>query len=119
MYKDPNVEPWREKGLTPEDRYFLDKGLRDEFSEVEIGAFMKLLGVKPFKQWQDQAGYHHKTGLHTYEDEAQELDPQFHVLSEIERREAEKISTKEWRRGQEIRFYVQGKPEPLRPNYRF
>ena len=39
------------------DRYFIgDKtntGLRDNFSDVEIGAFMKVLNVKPHNQWED------------------------------------------------------------------
>jgi hypothetical protein len=105
-------------GAIKEDRYFIGrKELREEFSEVEIGAFMKLLGVKPFRQWQDTSTYHYKLGLHAYEDESQELDPDFHVLSEIERREAEKSETRKFRSGQEIKFNL-GK-EPIRFNYRF
>lgn len=116
MYKSP--EKPNIAGPIQEDRYFLGgKKLREEFSEVEIGAFMKLLGVKPFRQWQDTSTYHYKLGVHAYEDEGQELDPSFHVLSEIERREAEKTETRKFRAGQEVKFTL-GK-EPIRPNYRF
>lgn len=46
------------------------------------------------------------------------MDPDFHVLSEEERVEAERILTKQWRSGSEVNFVVDGR-EPLRPNYRF
>jgi hypothetical protein len=46
------------------------------------------------------------------------LDPQFHILSEAERKEAEKQKIRDWRKGQEIRFSV-GNKKPLHYNYRF
>lgn len=56
------------------DRYFLgentNKGMRDQFSDVEIGAFMKVLNVKPHNQWEDKSTHHYKLGTHDYEDEA-------------------------------------------------
>jgi len=56
--------------------------------------------------------------MHNYEDEAQEIDVDFHLLSESERKEADRIKTKEWRKGSEIKMVVDGR-EPLRPQYRF
>ena len=79
---------------------------------------MKLLGVKPRTQWQDTSTHHYKLGVHNYEDEAQELDPDFHLLSEEERKQADRQKTKEWRSGSEVKMVVDGR-EPLRPNFRF
>jgi len=79
---------------------------------------MKLLGVKPKAQWEDRSTHHYKLGSHAYEDEAQELDGDFHLLSETERKAADRTKTKEWRRGSEIKLVVDGR-EPLRPHYRF
>lgn len=105
------------------DRFFLGKrtneGLRDNFSDVELDQFMKILNVKPHNQWEDKYTHHYKLGVHDYEDEAQELDPQFHILSEPERKEAEKQRIREWRRGAEIRFDVGGNKRPLHYNFRF
>lgn len=103
------------------DRYFIgDKadGLRGSFNDAEIGAFMKVLNVKPYNQWEDKNTYHYKLGTHTYEDEAQELDPEFHVLSEPERKEAEKLRVREWRSGAEVRFEV-GTKRPVHYQFRF
>lgn len=79
---------------------------------------MKLLGVKPHAQWQDQSTHHYKLGAHSYEDEAQELDPDFHLLSETERKAADRQKTKEWRSGSEVKLVVDGRA-PLRTQYRF
>jgi hypothetical protein len=104
------------------DRFFIgknsDKELRDSFSDVEIGAFMKVLNVKPYNQWEDKNTHHYKLGAHTYEDEAQELDPEFHVLSEAERKEAEIQRVRRWRRGAEVRFETPEK-KPIHYQYRF
>jgi hypothetical protein len=56
--------------------------------------------------------------VHDYEDEAQELDPTYHVLSEEERKAAERIKVQEWRRGAEIKLEV-GDKRPIRYDYRF
>lgn len=106
-----------------EDRFFVApknhrQNLRENYSDVEIGAFMKLLNVRPKAQWEDQSTYHYKLGVHTYEDEAQEMDPTFHILSEAERVEAERLKTREWRSGHEVRFETPTK-KPLRYDYRF
>lgn len=58
---------------------------RDRYSDNEVDAFLRLLSIRPYKQWQDKANYHYKLGVHRYEDQAQETDPAFHTLSEIER----------------------------------
>ena len=79
---------------------------------------MRLLGIKPKTQWQDTSTHHYKLGAHAYEDEAQEIDADFHLLSESERKHADRIKTEEWRRGSEIKMVVDGRV-PLRPNYRF
>ena len=118
-----DVEEWppmdQVASLSGEDRFFrAGENLRGKYSEVEIESFMKLLGVKPRAQWQDTSTHHYKLGMHNYEDEAQETDKDFHLLSESERVHADRIKTKEWRSGSEIKLVVDGR-EPLRPRYRF
>lgn len=118
---------WEEKKdniphIAVEDRFFLGQtgkeSLRQNYSEVEIGAFMKVLNVKPHRQWEDETTHHYKLGAHDYEDEAQELDATFHVLSEEERKAAERQKVQDWRRGTEIKIEV-GDKKPLRFDYRF
>lgn len=52
---EAEVEEWPPKDqiphITVEDRFFIggNKSLREEYSEVEIGAFMKVLNVKPHR----------------------------------------------------------------------
>jgi len=59
------------KSAKSEDRFFrAGESLRGKYSEVEIGSFMKLLGVKPKTQWEDTSTHHARLGLHAYEDEA-------------------------------------------------
>lgn len=57
-----------------EDRFFVgakeQKMLRKSYSEVEIGAFMKVLNVKPYRQWEDETTHHYKLGVHDYEDDS-------------------------------------------------
>jgi hypothetical protein len=104
---------------TPEDRYFQrGENLRNKFNEIELDSFMKLLNVKPHKQWQDTTTHHYKLGAHTYEDDSQHLDPNFHLLAEVERKYAEKIAVEEFRKGSEIKFEVSNK-RPAHYNYRF
>lgn len=121
--EEEEAEEWPSKRIIPsipmEDRFFrAGESLQGKYSEVEIESFMKLLGVRPRTQWQDQSVYHHKLGIHVYEDEAQEMDPDFHLLSESERKEADKQTTKKFRSGSEIKLVVDGR-EPITPNYRF
>ena len=42
----------------------------------------------------------------------------FHLLSESERIHADKIKTREWRRGSEVKMVVDGR-EPIYPNSKF
>ena len=79
---------------------------------------MKLLNIRPATQWQDMTSHHYKLGTHNYEDEHQENDPDFHILSETERAEADKHTIREWRSGTEVNFVLDGRV-PIRPNYRF
>jgi len=65
---------------------------------------MKILNIKPTTQWQDESHYHHKMGLHTYEDLGQEMDPYYHILGEVERKHAERTVYDEWRKGTEVKF---------------
>lgn len=121
--EDGDVEEWPPKdklaSARTEDRFFrAGEDLRGKYSEIEIENFMKLLGVKPRTQWQDTSTHHYKLGIHNYEDEAQETDIDFHLLSESERVHAERIKTQEFRKGSEIKLVVDGR-EPLRPRYRF
>lgn len=102
-----------------EDRFFrAGESLRGRYNEIEIEQFLKLLGVKARNQWQDVHKYHHKQGLHQYEDEGQETDLDFHLLSESERVHADRNATKEFRSGSEIKFVIDGR-KPIYPNYRF
>jgi len=52
---------------------------------------MKVLNVKPHRQWEDTSTHHYKLGVHDYEDISQELDPAYHILSEEERKAAERL----------------------------
>ena len=75
------------KHIEMEDKYFIHgENLRNKFSEVELDSFMRLLNVKPYKQWEDKSVHHYKLGTHAYEDDSQELDPAFHILGEVERK---------------------------------
>lgn len=94
------------------------ENLRNKFNEVELDAFMKLLNIKPFKQWQDESVHHYKLGVHTYEDDSQQLDPNFHLLGEVERQYSERLRVEEWRKGTEVKFELSEK-RPAHYNYRF
>lgn len=100
------------------DRFFIGDKLKERYNTHEIDAFLRLLAVKPRMNWQDESTAHMKLGVHTYEDQSQELDPAFHTLSEVERHAAEKSQAREWRQGTEVRFNL-GEKRPAYPNYRF
>jgi hypothetical protein len=70
---DPEFGVVKPAGMKTDDRFFLS--------------------VKPYRQWQDKSTYHYKLGIHDYEDDSQELDPDFHLLSEFERDQAERSKT--------------------------
>jgi len=92
--------------------------LRDRYNTNEVDTFMRLLAVKPNLQWEDQSTHHHKLGVHTYEDMAQELDQSFHTLSEVERVHADRLAAKEFRMGHEVKFAL-GRKRPTERTFRF
>ena len=97
-----------------EDRFFMhDETMRGKYNEVELENFMKLLNVKPVPQWQDDSTHHYKVGVHAYEDEAQELDPYYHVLAEVERKHFERLQALEFRRGTEVRIVLDQRKMPV------
>jgi hypothetical protein len=57
-------------------------------------------------------------GVHTYEDDAQQLDPAYHLLAEVERQFADRLAVEEFRRGTEVKFNINEK-KPLYANLRF
>jgi hypothetical protein len=108
------------KSLGVEDRYFIhSENLRNKFNEVELDSFMRLLNVKPHKQWQDTSVHHYKLGAHTYEDDSQHVDPYYHMLGEVERKHAERLAVEEFRKGSEVKFQVSETKKPAHYNYRF
>lgn len=118
---EEEVWPREDEGLRvhlDNESFTTQESLRGKYNEVEIDTFMRLLNIKPRTQWQDTSTHHYKLGIHNYEDESQELDIDFHLLSESERKHAERIQTEEWRKGSEVKMVLDGR-EPLRPKYRF
>lgn len=69
-------------------------------------------------QWQDKSSYHNKMAVRTYEDDAQQLDPAFHLIGEVERQFADRIAVEEFRKGTEVKFSISDK-RPAHYNYRF
>lgn len=56
--------------------------------------------------------------VRTYEDDAQQLDPAFHLIGEVERQFADRIAVEEFRKGTEVKFSISDK-RPAHYNYRF
>lgn len=118
-YQEPPPEkeeepewPYPERLTPPQDQagYFnSDEKLFDKFDEVELDTFMKFLDVQPFRNWQDKAGYHHHMGLHNPEDFSQRVDPEYHMLGEVEREEFERMIFRGHRSGSTVRFTVGNK----------
>ena len=92
--EDPFFEPLPEERfetMDPEQRYFMHgEQLKNRFNEQELDAFMRLLNVRPTEQWQDDTIHHGKAGLKDYEDDAQMLDPEYHLIAEVERKHLDK-----------------------------
>jgi len=80
---------------------------------------MRLLNIKPQSQWEDTHGYAWRFGAKRYEDFNQKYHDSFHTLAEVEREHQERIATKKWRRGSEVRFVVDGEKKPLFSGTRF
>lgn len=79
---------------------------------------MKLIGVKPVRDWKDNTSTHMWLENHAYEDDHQETDPYFHMFGEIERKDVEEMLTRQWREGAEVKFEFHEK-KPVRREYRF
>jgi hypothetical protein len=52
----------------PGDNKYLNdhEKIRSKFNEVEVEAFMKLLDIKPTRDWKDESVYHWSAGMHAY-----------------------------------------------------
>ena len=74
---------------------------------------MKLLNIKPHVQWEEDNTHHYKMGVHTYEDDAQHLDPYYHLIAEVERKHMERNQVLEFRRGSEVKFNLDPKKKPV------
>jgi len=91
----------------------VDGKIKDQYNVVELDSFMKLLNIKPNVQWEDDTVTHYRLGTHLYEDESQELDPYFHLLAEVERKHMLRNQTINFRRGSEIKLFVDPKKKPV------
>lgn len=120
MYEDLEWPPKNQYGdEKPFSDYFgKHDTLRNRFTDPEIEGFMKILDVKPYRNWRNTAEYHHSLGVHAYEDDSQKLDPEFHLLAEVEREHLERITTKKHRSGATVRFTLEDKV-PIFPDYKF
>lgn len=100
--------------------YFIhNENLREKFNEVEVGAFMKILGVEPNRDWKDTSRFQWRMPIRSYEDEHQKFDPYFHMVSEMEREHAEKIMYRDFRKGAELTFDLPEGKNPIRRPYRY
>jgi len=100
--------------ISKEDRFFMHSDtLKGKYNEIELEQFMKLLSVKPVPQWQDDTTHHYKVGVHAYEDEAQHLDPYYHLLAEVERKHCERQQALDFRRGTEVKIVVDQRKMPV------
>lgn len=102
-----NIAPKRYYGefFNPEEK------LRDKYDNVELDSFMKFLDVKPFYNWYDEHNWHSRLGFHPTEDFSQRVDPEHHMIADVERETFEKLIFKEHRSGSAVRFRV-GKAKP-------
>lgn len=62
--------------------------------------------------------YHYKLGIHRYEDDNQEFDPDFHLLGEVEREHNERFEVEKFRKGSEVKFTV-GDKQPFHKQKRW
>ena len=85
--------------------------LRDRYNDVELDSFMKLLNIKPNVQWTEDNTHHYKMGVHTYEDDSQQLDPYYHLIAEVERKHMERQQVIKFRQGSEVKFNVDPKKQ--------
>ena len=98
------------KNVLYENGYFdIDETVNDRFNDIEMDSFMKFLNVQPFRNWKDKSSYHNRLGAHQAEDLAQSLDPEFHVVGEVEREAYTRSILAKHRQGSTVRFVVDGK----------
>jgi len=98
----------KEKTVFDSQYFGVDDTLRDRYDNLELESFMKFLDVKPFLSWRDVGGYHDRLGLHSVEDFSQRVDPEYHMLGEIEREDFEKKIFNTHRTGSTVRFVIPG-----------
>lgn len=104
--------PYPERKFPVQDEagfFDVHEKLTDKFDEIELDTFMKFLNVKPFRNWEDKAGYHNRLGVRTPEDFSQRVDPEYHMLAEVEREEFERKIFSNHRMGSTVRFTVGNK----------
>jgi len=87
--------------------------LRSKYNDVELDSFMKLLNIKPITQWNEDNTHHYKMGVHTYEDDSQQLDPYYHLIAEVERKHMLKQQVIKFRQGSEVKFNVDPRKKPV------
>lgn len=119
--EDPDARPWDTNIYQPKGEKPLltaNQNLRDKYNEVEIEAFMKLMNIRPTRDWKDNTDTLYWMEAREYEDDHQELDPYFHILGEVQRKDAEEIQTRKWREGAEVKFELNEK-RPIRREFRF
>ena len=110
--KDP--EPITAYKGNPENRAFFEYDNTFKlFNRNEIDAFMRLLQIKPTRQWYDDTVHHYKLGGKTYEDDSQQTDPYFHLLAEVERKHLERRQTMNFRSGAEVKLMIDPKKRPV------
>jgi hypothetical protein len=108
------LEPYKSYESVKENRVFsLTDNAFDRFNRPELDGFMKILNIKPATQWYDNTNHHYKLGAKLYEDSAQELDPYFHLLAEVERKHYQRIATHDFRRGTEVKLDIDPKKRPV------
>ncbi len=93
--------------------------LNDRYNDEEIDSFLKLMNVKPHRMWRNKSLFHHSMGVHAYEDDAQRLDPEYHLLAEVERKHVERWQIQEHRRGAEVRFDFEGNNKAVYPKFKY
>lgn len=109
-----NLEAFKSYETVKQNRAFsLTDNAFDRFNRPELEGFMKILNIKPATQWYDNTQHHYKLGAKVYEDAAQEVDPYFHLLAEVERKHYQRIATHDFRRGTEVKLDIDPKKRPL------
>lgn len=87
--------------------YFdFNERITERFNEHEIDAFMKLMDVKPFRNWMDHSSTLTRLGSRAVNDFAQKVDPEFHMVGEVERETFERMVLQQHRSGTTVRFAV-------------